>query len=162
MRKKNFAHAIDTTFWWIIYALPLIYFLFVFIAYIVACSGLGNAGLVLEWFAVDLAQSGVGSDGRMTWQFDGWNDAIIDGSQAAYYALSLFFDNAPSLRDNNIALAFSEVFYLFGICDYPLVDLLSSCFAWFVYMHIIHVFVDFIVFIPRLCHKWMGKATQED
>lgn len=33
--------------------------------------------------------------------------------------------------------------------------------TWFASMVLVHLFVDFIVFIPRLAHKWLGKMTQE-
>lgn len=36
--------------------------------------------------------------------------------------------------------------------------LMVTCFASMV---LVHLFVDFIVFIPRLCHKWLGKMTTE-
>lgn len=34
--------------------------------------------------------------------------------------------------------------------------------AYFVNCVIFHVFVDFILFIPRLCHKFMNKFTRSD
>lgn len=33
--------------------------------------------------------------------------------------------------------------------------------AWFASMVLLHLMVDFILFIPRLAHKWLGKFTQE-
>lgn len=32
-------------------------------------------------------------------------------------------------------------------------------FNWFVCVYVVHLMVDFILFIPRLCHKWMEKFT---
>lgn len=35
-------------------------------------------------------------------------------------------------------------------------------FSWYVYIYIIHLMVDFILFIPRLAHNWMNKFTRGD
>lgn len=35
-------------------------------------------------------------------------------------------------------------------------------FSWFVYVYLIHLMVDFILFIPRLAHNWMNKFTRGD
>lgn len=34
--------------------------------------------------------------------------------------------------------------------------------SWFINCMIIHLAVDFLLFIPRLCHKFMGSFTQND
>lgn len=34
--------------------------------------------------------------------------------------------------------------------------------SWFVGVELLHLFVDFLVFIPRLCHKFMNKFTNEE
>ena len=33
---------------------------------------------------------------------------------------------------------------------------------WFIWVELFHVFFDVIVFIPRLAHKWISKAVQND
>lgn len=35
-------------------------------------------------------------------------------------------------------------------------------FSWYISMMIIHLAVDFLLFIPRLCHKWLNKFTQNE
>ena len=35
-------------------------------------------------------------------------------------------------------------------------------FSWFVSMYILHLFVDFILFIPRIAHKWMKDCTEQE
>lgn len=35
-------------------------------------------------------------------------------------------------------------------------------FNWFIWVEIFHLFFDIIVFIPRLAHKWISKAVQDD
>lgn len=39
---------------------------------------------------------------------------------------------------------------------------LSGLFAYFVGVEIFHVLFDVIVFIPRLAHKWISKAVQDE
>lgn len=39
---------------------------------------------------------------------------------------------------------------------------LIQLFAYFVSVEVVHVFFDIIVFIPRLAHKWISKAVQDD
>lgn len=34
--------------------------------------------------------------------------------------------------------------------------------AWFVGTYLMHLLVDFILFIPRLCHKFMNKFTRSE
>ena len=34
--------------------------------------------------------------------------------------------------------------------------------CYFVYANVIHIFVDVILFIPRLCHKWLKVWTQQE
>lgn len=60
--------------------------------------------------------------------------------------------------------------YLYGILDsvvgdfgiFPLLSgawgqFLMSYLCYFISMIIVHLFVDFVVFIPRLSHKWLNK-----
>lgn len=54
------------------------------------------------------------------------------------------------------AFGHSGVFPLFGN------DNVLFVFVWFIDTYIAHLFVDFILFIPRLCHKWMKAFTQGD
>lgn len=39
---------------------------------------------------------------------------------------------------------------------------LIQLFAYFVSVEIVHVLFDILVFIPRLAHKWISKAVQDD
>lgn len=48
------------------------------------------------------------------------------------------------------------VFELFTATD------LWLFFTYFVGIELVHLFVDFLLFIPRLAHKFMNKFTQED
>lgn len=39
---------------------------------------------------------------------------------------------------------------------------LIQLFSYFVSVEVLHVLFDIIVFIPRLAHKWISKAVQDD
>ena len=75
-------------------------------------------------------------------------------------------DNLGFLFDNT-NIVFTTVQDLFGSSGVlPLWTADSTGIAlivtWFVTVFVVHLAVDFILFIPRLCHKFMGKCYQED
>lgn len=35
-------------------------------------------------------------------------------------------------------------------------------FTWFVNVYLAHLMVDFILFIPRIAHKWMKNCTEQE
>lgn len=46
---------------------------------------------------------------------------------------------------------------------FPLLDAnVLSLFVWFLTVEVIHVCFDVVAFIPRLAHKWISKAVQDD
>ena len=57
---------------------------------------------------------------------------------------------------------FSDIFAEDGLfpifSSYGLFDFL----AWFVGVNLLHLTVDFILFIPRLAHKWLGNFTNSE
>ena len=57
-----------------------------------------------------------------------------------------------------IADIFESVFSTSGFGTFAIVDLIS----YVVGVEIIHVLFDVIVFIPRLCHKFINFACQND
>jgi hypothetical protein len=59
---------------------------------------------------------------------------------------------------------YSVLFQIFGPSGvFPLLDAnLLSLFVWFLTVEVIHVCFDVMAFIPRLAHKWISKAVQDD
>lgn len=62
---------------------------------------------------------------------------------------------------------YSIFFQLFSITSvtslFPILSTsLMAFFSYLVTVEIIHVIYDVIVFIPRLAHKWISKAVQDD
>lgn len=57
------------------------------------------------------------------------------------------------------------IYYLFSPSGaFPLFTATDDLFFfyWLVMTEILHIFFDVIVFIPRLAHKWISKAVQDD
>lgn len=66
-----------------------------------------------------------------------------------------------NLASNPFYSVLSRIFGSGGA--FPLFDTNAlSIFVWFLTVEIIHVCFDVIVFIPRLAHKWISKAVQDD
>ena len=63
---------------------------------------------------------------------------------------------------NPVWSAFYQIFSKNGV--FPLFGSEGALylFFWFVSVELIHLFFDVIVFIPRLAHKWISKAVQDD
>lgn len=59
---------------------------------------------------------------------------------------------------------YSVLFQIFGPGGvFPLLDAnVLSLFVWFLTIEVIHVCFDVMAFIPRLAHKWISKAVQDD
>ena len=70
--------------------------------------------------------------------------------------------NFPVSVDNVI---YNSLYNLFGdVGLIPLFDNASMCifFAHFVSVYLLHLMVDFMLFIPRLAHKWLKMFTRGD
>ena len=114
--KKHSLEILDNIFWYLIYALPFLWY--------------GIAFLSRNYTPVSLGSF---------FDFVG-------------------FDVSSSITFTTLA----ELFGSSGIL--PLFDnpVVIQIFAWFVNCMIIHLAVDFLSFIPRLCHKFMDKLCQND
>lgn len=64
--------------------------------------------------------------------------------------------------NNPIWVAFYRIFSKDGV--FPLFgdERAMYIFFWFISVELVHLFFDVIVFIPRLAHKWISKAVQDD
>lgn len=85
-------------------------------------------------------------------------------STLASSSFSVFLSNtglANLITDNVVFTSLLDIFATGGILGF--VEASSPIFViltWFINVMIMHLFVDFLLFIPRLCHKWLGKLTQ--
>lgn len=77
-----------------------------------------------------------------------------------------FYDymiSAYSFTENNfIYNTITSVFGENGVFNLALDNGIYLYFSWFIGVYLMHLFVDFILFIPRLCHKWLKGFTQGD
>lgn len=65
------------------------------------------------------------------------------------------------------SVIYSTLYQIFSITSvnslFPVLSTsLMAFFTYLVTVEIVHVFYDVIVFIPRLAHKWISKAVQDD
>lgn len=66
-----------------------------------------------------------------------------------------------NLGSNPFYSVLSQIFGSGGL--FPLLDVnVLSLFVWFLTIEVIHVCFDVMAFIPRLAHKWISKAVQDD
>ena len=77
-------------------------------------------------------------------------------------SISDFFNNVGLgfVTDNVVINTLKSIFGTNGILPLFSTDAPFEIFGWFICTYIGHLAVDFILFIPRLCHKFMEKFTQ--
>ena len=76
--------------------------------------------------------------------------------------ISNFFESIGlGFVSNNIVVStLKDIFGTNGILPLFSTNAPFEIFGWFICCYIGHLAVDFILFIPRLCHKFMEKFTQ--
>lgn len=112
MRYSKFIKIIDTLFWWIIYALP-----------------------VLVWLISLSTDTPVFTD-------------LLSVINQGFSNNSVIYDSLYKTIGQG------------SLIDLPLIgDAQLQLFVWFISANVLHLFVDFILFIPRLCHNWLEKFT---
>lgn len=66
------------------------------------------------------------------------------------------------VADNVIVSTLTSIFGVGGVFPIFSTNTPFIIFTWFIGVYITHLAVDFILFIPRLAHKFMNKFTQGD
>lgn len=66
------------------------------------------------------------------------------------------------VTDGTIYTSLNSIFGTGGILPLFTETGLLQFFTYFISVYIAHLFVDFLLFIPRIAHKWMSKAYQEE
>lgn len=86
--------------------------------------------------------------------------------QSEYFSFYVFFSNYLGLFFSSNSVFSSMLSSIFGPSGiFPVFSAQSGWLVLFSYLgtvEVIHVFFDVIVFIPRLAHKWISKAVQDD
>lgn len=79
-----------------------------------------------------------------------------------YDTFGTFIAEAGFASDSLISNSLYEIFGTNGVLplftDYGIFYFME----WFIGAYLLHLAVDFILFIPRLCHKFMNKFTRSD
>ena len=85
-------------------------------------------------------------------------------SGTAVISLTSFFNSIgiSFFTDNVILTCLSDLFGSTGILPLFADSAALYFFAWFASCMLIHLAVDFILFIPRLGHKWLNYFTTRD
>lgn len=85
-------------------------------------------------------------------------------SGTSLVSFSSFFTNVGIgfVSDNIVVNTLKDIFGAGGVLPLFATDTPFIIFGWFVCTYITHLAVDFLLFIPRLAHKWMNKFTREE
>lgn len=85
-------------------------------------------------------------------------------SGTSLVSFSAFFDTIGLgfVSDNVVVNALKDIFGASGVLPLFSTDTPFVIFGWFICTFITHLAVDFLLFIPRLAHKWLNKYTQGD
>lgn len=79
-------------------------------------------------------------------------------------SFGLFFSSMgfDFVTNNFLLVGLSDIFGVNGIMPLFQNDLVFYIFVWYIGIYLIHLAVDFLLFIPRLAHKYMNKCIQND
>lgn len=79
-------------------------------------------------------------------------------------SLDTFFSNLGIgfITDNFILSSLSDIFGANGVMPFFANDTALYIFTWFICVYIVHLAVDFLIFIPRLAHKYMNYFTRTE
>ena len=64
------------------------------------------------------------------------------------------------LQDNIIFTTLSSIFGVGGVLPFFQSSDILIFFTYYICVYILHLLVDFVIFIPRLAHKWLNYFTQ--
>lgn len=135
MRKKTVNHLADTIFWYLLYFLPIM------ISILSSITSLSAEGFWSFWLE---------EQDYTSLPFSSVIIHVING--AGMFAQGPVYDTLVAIFDG-----VDGIFPVLG-ADGFLIQYMN----YFVTVYLMHLMVDFILFIPRLCHKWMKSFTQGD
>ena len=80
-----------------------------------------------------------------------------------FFQTVLNYDYPTGMANNPIYKVFYALFSFSDTAIFPILPFsLLYLFSYMATVEIIHVCFDVVVFIPRLAHKWISKAVQDD
>ena len=91
---------------------------------------------------------------------------VSNAEQSEYFSFYVFLSNYLGLFFSSNSLFSSMYLSIFGPSGFfPLFSAQSGWLVFFSYLatvEIVHLLFDVAIFIPRLAHKWISKAVQDD
>lgn len=135
MRKRTCNNLFDNILWYSIYLLPIIMTLVII-----------GGGFQGDWYAA-------------------WQDVDGDFSSFPFYVVfsSVLDVSFEVIGFSAICQSLESIFSTEGLLPFFVAN--SVVFRYFSYLvgvYLIHLFIDFILFIPRLAHKWLNAFTRSD
>ena len=138
MRKRTVTCIAKNIFWYLLYLLPWIC---VFVSFIFTLK-VDNAGVLLGDSGYQLEEFFLSNAYMVMENFSG-SDSLVTG---------VLFD----------IFGLDGIIPIFGSSYGALGDCIFMYFGYFVGIYLIHLCVDFLLFIPRLAHKWMNSLTSTE
>lgn len=66
------------------------------------------------------------------------------------------------LQDSVVFTSLSSIFGTGGVLPFFQSPDILIFFTYYICVYILHLLVDFVIFIPRIAHKWLNHFTQGD
>lgn len=66
------------------------------------------------------------------------------------------------LQDSIVFTSLSSIFGTGGVLPFFQSPDILLFFTYYICVYILHLLVDFVIFIPRIAHKWLNHFTQGD
>ena len=85
---------------------------------------------------------------------------LTSGGQSVVFADVFNSLGLQIVTDNVIVDTLTQIFGVGGVFPIFASQGMIYYFTYFIATIIIHLAVDFLLFIPRLAHKWLGKVTE--
>ena len=134
MRKRTIKYAADTIFWTILYLLPVI-------SYLIYLYSFGqNPGYTTE--SGQVVATVLAFESLMSYS----------GLFGSNFVLSPIYGTLYNL------FSLGQSSSVFPILSTTVLKILS----YFISVYILHLAVDFLLFIPRLAHKWLKQFTNTE
>lgn len=86
------------------------------------------------------------------------------GAPTELLSIQGFYDHIGLnfVADNILVSSLTDLFGASGILPFFSTSTPIIIFSWFIGVYITHLAVDFLLFIPRLCHKWLKTFTNNE
>lgn len=137
MDNRNWYKKFGTIFWWVLTILPLIVAIIYFVGYHLTFN------------------SGINSSSDLTQYHESFNSFASYFSNNYVIKLSAFIPSFILTPIDNLFVT------IFDTTSNVSILTISCIFAWAVWVQLIHLFYDVVIWIPNFCHKLICKFGGE-